>query len=103
MIPDRGGAGVGWQHMGAMGLTMAVIGGAYAATECMAGEFRGKKDYINSFYGGAAAGLVLGVRTGRVGVAAASAVTIGGMTALMQAVRPHLSNDLGDWSLVCGC
>jgi hypothetical protein len=69
--------------MGAMGLTLATIGGVFAATECMAGEFRGKKDYVNSLYGGVGAGLVLGARTGKPGVAVASAVCIGGVAALV--------------------
>lgn len=69
--------------MGATGITFAFIGASYAAAECLAAEIRMKKDYQNSFYGGAAAGLVLGVRTGSPALAIGSAVAIGGVTAIV--------------------
>lgn len=71
--------------MGATGVTFAAIGASYAAAECLAAELRMKKDYANSFYGGAAAGLVLGARTGSVSVGVGAAVAIGAVTAMVDA------------------
>ena len=71
--------------MGATGVTFMAIGAAYAAAECLAAEIRMKKDYANSFYGGAAAGLVLGARTGSPALAIGAAAAIGGVTAMVDA------------------
>jgi import inner membrane translocase subunit TIM22 len=71
--------------MGATGVTFAAIGASYAAAECLAAELRMTNDYANSFYGGAAAGLVLGARTGSMSVGIGSAAAIGAVTALVDA------------------
>lgn len=69
--------------MGSTGISFALIGASYAAAECLASELRMSKDYKNSFYGGAAAGLVIGARTGSVGVGVGSALAIGAVTSLV--------------------
>eukprot|EP00243_Klebsormidium_subtile_P002755 TRINITY_DN15556_c0_g1_i1.p1 TRINITY_DN15556_c0_g1~~TRINITY_DN15556_c0_g1_i1.p1 ORF type:complete len:159 (-),score=17.28 TRINITY_DN15556_c0_g1_i1:280-756(-) len=61
--------------MGSYGLTYAVVGGTYAATESAMEIMRNKKDLWNGVAGGCAAGAALGLRTGslQTGVGACAA------------------------------
>jgi import inner membrane translocase subunit TIM22 len=49
--------------MGSYGLTYAIIGGTYAATESAMESLRHKKDLWNGVTGGCAAGAALGLRS----------------------------------------
>ena len=51
--------------------------------ECAAEGVRGKKDFWNGAFGGAAAGAVLGVRAGRGGTGVGAAVALAAMSALV--------------------
>mmetsp|Transcript_13415 Transcript_13415/g.18339 ORF Transcript_13415/g.18339 Transcript_13415/m.18339 type:complete len:157 (+) Transcript_13415:220-690(+) len=70
--------------MGGQGAVLAGVGAAFAATECLAESLRGKKDYMNPFYGGMASGAVIGACLGSLGVAVGAGVAMGGAAAFME-------------------
>jgi hypothetical protein len=62
--------------MGQYGVTFAAIGLAYTGMDCLAETLREKKDAWNGAIGGAAAGIVLGLRVGRLPVALGAAAAM---------------------------
>ena len=69
--------------MGEYAFTFGVIGTAFAASECLAESFRGKKDAWNGAMGGAAAGAVVGLRAGRLPVGVGAAAALAAVSALV--------------------
>eukprot|EP01087_Luapelamoeba_hula_P017856 TRINITY_DN5668_c0_g1_i3.p1 TRINITY_DN5668_c0_g1~~TRINITY_DN5668_c0_g1_i3.p1 ORF type:complete len:220 (+),score=19.33 TRINITY_DN5668_c0_g1_i3:28-687(+) len=61
----------GFKQMGRSGVSsakgFAVIGGAYATSECLIEKFRGRSDIWNAAYAGCASGGLLAIRSGPTG------------------------------------
>eukprot|EP00245_Coleochaete_scutata_P003385 TRINITY_DN14995_c0_g1_i1.p1 TRINITY_DN14995_c0_g1~~TRINITY_DN14995_c0_g1_i1.p1 ORF type:complete len:159 (-),score=41.19 TRINITY_DN14995_c0_g1_i1:468-944(-) len=80
--------------MGSYGVTFAAIGGVFAAAEATSEALRGKKDFINGAVGGIAAGTILGLRAGSVGVGVAACAAMAAAAVLSDVTNSSVTSPL---------
>ncbi|GMH32705.1 hypothetical protein BSKO_00539 [Bryopsis sp. KO-2023] len=67
------------------GLLFAGVGVAYSGIECLSEHFRDKEDWKNGFFGGLAAGSVIGLHLGSLPGAIGAGVAMGSISAVVDA------------------